>query len=115
MADPASADPSNSMCTLWALFMNTAHSIRRLDTLGSFLTSLALNGGLLVLQVAIFVLLKNRLSRIYQPRTYLPPPDVRSKPVRGIWSWFPQILSTPAKTILHVNGLDAYMSVSTFS
>lgn len=92
-----------------------AHSICPPDTLGSFLTSLALNGGLLVLQVAFFMLLKNRLSRIYQPRTYLPPPDVRSEPVRGLWSWFPQTLSTPTKTILHVNGLDAYMSVSTSS
>ncbi|KIM21247.1 hypothetical protein M408DRAFT_109602 [Serendipita vermifera MAFF 305830] len=95
MADPAKADPKN-------------------NTVGSFLTSLALNGGLLVLQTLIFVALKDKLSRVYQPRTYLPPADLRAEPVRGIFSWFPQTITTKSNTIINVNGLDAYMSVRFF-
>jgi hypothetical protein len=40
----------------------------------TFLTALVANGGLLVVEIVAFVVLKNRLGRIYSPRTYLPPP-----------------------------------------
>ena len=41
----------------------------------TFLTALAINAGILFVELAAFVILKHRLSRIYEPRTYLPPPE----------------------------------------
>lgn len=41
----------------------------------TFLTSLATNAGVLSIELIAFVFLKHRLSRIYEPRTYLPPPE----------------------------------------
>jgi len=42
-------------------------------TTQAFLTSLVTNAGLLALQVGAFLYLKQRLERIYSPRTFLPP------------------------------------------
>jgi hypothetical protein len=44
----------------------------------TFLTALITNASVLVLEVAAFVLLRSRLWRIYEPRTYLPPPGYAS-------------------------------------
>lgn len=41
----------------------------------TFLTALAINAGILFVELAAFVILKHRLSRIYEPRSYLPPPE----------------------------------------
>jgi hypothetical protein len=42
----------------------------------AFVTALVANGGLLIVEIGAFVVLKNRLGRIYSPRTYLPPPEL---------------------------------------
>jgi hypothetical protein len=39
------------------------------------LTALVTNAGLLTVEVGAFLILKQRLGRIYSPRTYLPPPE----------------------------------------
>lgn len=44
-------------------------------TTQTFLTALVSNSLLLGVEIFIFVNLKNRLRRIYTPRTYLPPPE----------------------------------------
>jgi hypothetical protein len=44
----------------------------------TFLTALITNASVLALEVAAFVLLRSRLWRIYEPRTYLPPPGYAS-------------------------------------
>lgn len=41
----------------------------------TFLTALVTNAGILTFEIVAFILLKHRLSRIYEPRTYLPPPE----------------------------------------
>ena len=45
------------------------------NTSHTFLTALVTNSALLAIELGAFVLLKNRLNRIYSPRTYLPPPE----------------------------------------
>lgn len=49
----------------------------------AFLTSLVANVGLLSIEVGAFVILKARISRIYSPRTFLPPPEVCAR-TRGV-------------------------------
>lgn len=40
----------------------------------TFVTALVTNAGVLAIELVAFIFLKHRLSRIYEPRTYLPPP-----------------------------------------
>ncbi|KAJ7899036.1 DUF221 family protein [Mycena leptocephala] len=76
----------------------------------AFVTALVANGGLLIVEIGAFVVLKNRLGRIYSPRTYLPPPDKRAHELPGSWwRWLPALIVEDPKEIIHKNGLDAYM------
>ncbi|KAI0340297.1 DUF221-domain-containing protein [Trametopsis cervina] len=76
----------------------------------TFLTSLATNAGVLAVELIAFVFLKHRISRIYEPRTYLPPPDKRAVSLpRGWWKWFLAVMAIPTGDVLNENGLDAYM------
>ncbi|KAK7039087.1 phosphate metabolism protein 7 [Paramarasmius palmivorus] len=87
-----------------ASFNNNSNSTK------SFLTSLITNASLLAIEVSAFIILKQRLGRIYSPRTFLPPPDKRATPLSGSWwKWLPQTILTPSKDVIHKNGLDAYM------
>jgi len=45
------------------------------NTTSNFLTALVVNGALLGAEVGAFLILKQRLWRIYSPRTILPPPE----------------------------------------
>lgn len=80
------------------------------NTTQSFVTALVTNAAILGVEVGAFTVLKQRLGRIYTPRTYLPPPDKRSKELPpGLWRWIPATLRSPAEDIIHKNGLDAYL------
>ncbi|KAF9058941.1 hypothetical protein BDP27DRAFT_529917 [Rhodocollybia butyracea] len=76
----------------------------------SFFTAVVANSALLLVEVGLFLTLKQRLERIYSPRTYLPPPDKQStKLPSGPWKWLPAIINARAEDIIDKNGLDAYM------
>ncbi|CAA7259132.1 unnamed protein product [Cyclocybe aegerita] len=82
----------------------------RSSTTTAFLTALAVNAGLLLVEVGAFLFLKQRLWRIYSPRTVLPPPDKRAVELpSGPWKWVPALLMMPPEDIIRKNGLDAYM------
>lgn len=57
-----------------ATSLATPEKVQGLDS-QTFLTALATNGGILFVELAAFVILKHRLSRIYEPWAYLPPPE----------------------------------------
>ncbi|THH27230.1 hypothetical protein EUX98_g6964 [Antrodiella citrinella] len=76
----------------------------------TFLTALVTNLIILAVELVAFVVLKHKLTRIYEPRTYLPPPDKRAVALpSGPWKWLFAILAIPTSDVLHKNGLDAYM------
>ncbi|EKM57401.1 uncharacterized protein PHACADRAFT_92160 [Phanerochaete carnosa HHB-10118-sp] len=76
----------------------------------TFLTALVTNAAILSLEIIAFVFLKHRLSRIYEPRTYLPPPSKRAvKLPSGWWRWTLAIAAIPTGDVLQKNGMDAYM------
>ncbi|KAF9453915.1 DUF221-domain-containing protein [Macrolepiota fuliginosa MF-IS2] len=78
-------------------------------TTSNFLTALVVNGALLGAEVVAFLILKQKLWRIYSPRTTLPPPDKRAPEFPSDWRWLPALMRYPAEDIIHKNGLDAYM------
>jgi len=62
-----------------------------------------------VVQVLIFLLIKDRFARIYQPRTYLVPERERTKPsAPGWWAWVAPVLTTSNSDFVQKCGLDAY-------
>ncbi|KAK0441132.1 DUF221 family protein [Armillaria borealis] len=106
----------------------TAEQASSNSTTKTFVTALVVNGGLLVVEVGAFLILKQKLGRIYSPRTYLPPPEFVEKcficfPIadvvepskraeelpKGFWRWVPALLMSPPEDIIHKNGLDSYM------
>ncbi|KAJ7629889.1 hypothetical protein B0H17DRAFT_1109402 [Mycena rosella] len=88
----------------------TASQVSSGNSTKTFLTALVANGGLLVVEIGAFLVLKRRLGRIYSPRTYLPPPSKRAQELpAGPWRWLPALLIEDPKDIIQKNGLDAYM------
>lgn len=88
----------------------TAEQASSNSTTKTFVTALVVNGGLLAVEVGAFLILKQKLGRIYSPRTYLPPPDKRAEELpKGFWRWVPALLMSPPEDIIHKNGLDSYM------
>jgi len=60
-------------------------------------------------QIAAFVLMRWRLSRIYRPRTYLVPERERvAIPPHGVVAWLKPIFATPSLHFIQKCGLDAY-------
>jgi len=71
----------------------------------SFITAIAIFG----IQVGLFLLIKDRLARIYQPRTYLVPERGRVKHLpTGWWKWIQPVISTSNSEFVQKCGLDAY-------
>ncbi|KAI1624840.1 hypothetical protein EDD37DRAFT_628140 [Exophiala viscosa] len=71
----------------------------------SLITSLAIFG----IEVALFLLIKDRFARIYQPRTYLVPERERTKPSPpGWWEWIKPVFTTSNSEFVQKCGLDAY-------
>ncbi|KAG8885941.1 hypothetical protein FRB99_004411, partial [Tulasnella sp. 403] len=86
--------------------------IDKSNSTNSFVTALATNAALLVVQVGAFTYLKGRLQRVYTPRSFLPPPEKRAEELpRGPWKWFMALLTSPSKDLIRKNGLDAYLFI----
>lgn len=76
---------------------------------GQFAASLVTGLATFGVQFLIFLLIKDRLARIYQPRTYLVPPRERTEPVAPGWfKWAHSVLSTSNSDFVQKCGLDAY-------
>ena len=71
----------------------------------SFITAIAVFS----VQVAVFLLIKDRFARIYQPRTYLVPERERTRPTPPGWfKWIKPVLNTSNSEFVQKCGLDAY-------
>ncbi|KAI9767469.1 MAG: hypothetical protein M1840_005698 [Geoglossum simile] len=78
-------------------------------SLNSFLASLAVAATVFGVEFLLFILIKNRFSRIYQPRTYLVPQRERTRaPPSGIISWIVPVFRTSNSDFIQKSGLDAY-------
>jgi len=76
---------------------------------GQFAASLVTGIVTFAVQFLVFLLIKDRLARIYQPRTYLVPPRERTEPAAPGWfKWIKSVLSTSNSEFVQKCGLDAY-------
>ncbi|GAA6042266.1 hypothetical protein JCM8097_000605 [Rhodosporidiobolus ruineniae] len=64
------------------------------------------------IELAVFIVIKNRFKQIYSPRSFRVPARQRVDPLpHSLLGWIPYVIRTPARTILERNGLDAYVFV----
>ncbi|OJJ50572.1 hypothetical protein ASPZODRAFT_126459 [Penicilliopsis zonata CBS 506.65] len=75
----------------------------------TFLASLATAVIVFAVEFLLFMLLKGKLTRIYQPRTYLVPDRERTKPSPpGLFRWIGPVFRTSNSEFIQKCGLDAY-------
>ncbi|TGZ78669.1 DUF221-domain-containing protein [Ascodesmis nigricans] len=78
-------------------------------TIEKFLASLAVAAIVFGVQVLAFVLIRKKLRRVYEPRTYLVPERRRTPaPPSGLINWFKPIFNTATSDFISKSGLDAY-------
>ncbi|KDE07374.1 hypothetical protein MVLG_02415 [Microbotryum lychnidis-dioicae p1A1 Lamole] len=78
----------------------------------TFVTALVSGLAVAGVEIAAFIIIRNRFRKIYNPRSYLVPPSKRIDPLPpGLLSWIPYILKLDSKLIITHNGLDAYVFV----
>ncbi|KAL4910330.1 hypothetical protein BDW74DRAFT_50856 [Aspergillus multicolor] len=78
-------------------------------SLKTFIASLAAALIIFAVEFLLFLALKGKLTRIYQPRTYLVPDRERTEPSPpGLFSWISPIFRTSSSEFVQKCGLDAY-------
>ncbi|KAJ5040472.1 uncharacterized protein L3040_006128 [Drepanopeziza brunnea f. sp. 'multigermtubi'] len=78
-------------------------------SLVAFLTALATALVIFGIQMLAFLLLRNRLARIFKPKTYLVPEKERTDPPpRTPWGWLVAIFRFTDREVINKCGLDAY-------
>lgn len=88
---------------------STAGSSKSGQTASQFAASLVTSLAIFGIEVALFLLIKDRFARIYQPRTYLVPERERTKATPpGWWKWIKPVFTTSNSEFVQKCGLDAY-------
>ncbi|KAL5331697.1 hypothetical protein ACEPPN_001233 [Leptodophora sp. 'Broadleaf-Isolate-01'] len=78
-------------------------------SLVAFVTALATSLVIFGIQMLAFILLKNKLARIFKPKTYLVPERERTDPPpRSPWGWLVAIFRFTDREVINKCGLDAY-------
>ena len=75
----------------------------------AFFLSLVSGFVLFGVQFFVFLLIRNKFTRIYSPRTFLVPEKERTKPPpKGLWQWIVPVFRTSNSDFIQKCGLDAY-------
>ncbi|KAH7115714.1 putative DUF221 domain protein [Dactylonectria macrodidyma] len=88
-----------------------AGSAQRGEGIGviSFLTAVSSASAVFVIQLTIFVILRNKLARIFKPKTYLVPERQRiDPPPSSFWGMIRTLWNVSDQEIIYKCGLDAY-------
>ncbi|KAI9892076.1 MAG: hypothetical protein M1814_001782 [Vezdaea aestivalis] len=81
-------------------------------TVGQFVATLGAALPIFAIQVGIFILLKNKLRRLYSPRSYLVPEIERFAPPPTGWlNWIRPVFKTKDKEFIQKSGLDAFFFI----
>ncbi|KAI1197538.1 DUF221-domain-containing protein [Nemania serpens] len=78
-------------------------------SLVGFVTALATSLVVFGIQLGLFLLLRNKLARIFKPKTYLVPERERTEPPpRSPWGLVTSLFRLPDREIINKCGLDSY-------
>ncbi|KAJ5663432.1 hypothetical protein N7507_004163 [Penicillium longicatenatum] len=79
------------------------------ESVSTFVASLATAFIVFAVEFCLFIILKGKLTRIYQPRTYLVPDRERTAPSPpGLFRWVGPVFRTSSAEFIQKSGLDAY-------
>ncbi|GME94922.1 unnamed protein product [Ambrosiozyma monospora] len=81
------------------------------SSVSSFVTTLIVNGVLFTVFILIFILLKGKYTRVYQPRSTVEtvPKNLKADPQpKGAFAWFFDLLRKPDSYIIEKAGVDGY-------
>ncbi|KAJ5628700.1 hypothetical protein N7490_010928 [Penicillium lividum] len=79
------------------------------ESVSTFVASLATAFVVFAVEFCLFMVLKGKLTRIYQPRTYLVPDRERTTPSPpGLFRWVVPVFRTSSAELIQKSGLDAY-------
>ncbi|KAF8962613.1 hypothetical protein BDZ97DRAFT_1824617 [Flammula alnicola] len=78
----------------------------------TFLTALVFNAAVFGIELGVFTLIRPYFKAIYEPLTYVPPPEKRIQPLsRNPFLWPLAVYRGDYRAIIAANGLDAYFFV----
>ena len=84
-------------------------SLKNTVSVPTFFSSLVVSVAVFAIQALLFLIIKGKLPRIYNPRSYLVPERERvSAPQAGLWRWAIPVLQTSNSEFIQKCGLDAY-------
>ena len=79
------------------------------SSLSQFLTTLIVAAIIAAIQIVIFLIIRTKFKRIYEPKTFIGPDERLVKPLpRSFCGWLPALLKMPQEDLIHTSGLDAY-------
>ncbi|KAB8290402.1 hypothetical protein EYC80_010835 [Monilinia laxa] len=111
MSSVLSSDPSATSATATSTTSSVAGSAQGSEgiSLVALLTAMASSAIIFGVQMVAFMLLKNKLARIFKPKTYLVPEKERTEPPpRSPWGWLFTIFQFRDREVIKKCGLDAY-------
>ena len=78
-------------------------------TLAQFFTTLTTSAIIAAVEILVFIVIRTKFKRIYEPKTYIGDEDKRVEPLpRGYLGWLPALLKMPQEDLIRTSGLDAY-------
>ncbi|KAF8814727.1 DUF221-domain-containing protein [Phlegmacium glaucopus] len=78
----------------------------------TFVTAIIFNLAVFGIQLVVFTLIRPYFKAIYEPRTYVPRPEKRIKPLsNSMFTWPLSVFNADYRAIISANGLDAYFFV----
>lgn len=79
------------------------------SSLSQFLTTVISSAAIATIQIAIFIIIRKRFKRIYEPKTYIGDVNRRVKPLPStFYGWLPGLLKMPQEDMIRTAGFDAY-------
>lgn len=90
---------------------NTTSAVQSLEgaSLSQFFTTLIVSGVIALIEVTIFLIIRTKFKRIYEPKTYIGDENRRVEPLpKTLFGWLPSLLRMPQEDLIRISGLDAY-------
>jgi hypothetical protein len=79
------------------------------SSLSQFLTTLVASAAIAAVEIILFIIIRTKFRRIYEPKTYLGDEKRHVEPLpRTICGWLPALLKMPQEDLIRTSGLDAY-------
>ncbi|QSZ36457.1 hypothetical protein DSL72_006336 [Monilinia vaccinii-corymbosi] len=107
-SDPSATSAAATSASTSSMGLGAAQGSQGIS-LVALLTAMASSSIIFGVQMVAFMLLRNKLARIFKPKTYLVPERERTEPPpRSPWGWLFAIFQFQDREVINKCGLDAY-------